>query len=794
VTTASGLRECYHPDHPLTRTGDREANTELGRYVKSLGLVLGGEHGRWYGAAVFDYWEGMQSGGFYSWPAGHVGVNIPETREDIGERYLTWGLGHERRVPLWELVFGDCVVSTWYWGDSTGHLYQAAPELAAKKDAFNILYGTVPLYWVNRPYSFNWNTLRDRLLDSYRNTCKLHEVIGYDEMLSHEFVTEDRTVQRTRFSGGTTATVNFGAEPYTVKGKAGEYVLGQFGFLAEGPKVLQYKAVAGEGEVTFIRTPSYLFCDAAGREHDFGPVVTTGKVTLRGPAAGEQTLRINCGGGPAEIRLSQVARGVATEPAQCRLFVLDEVGERSGYERMALREGALSVEPRAEGLELAWGKAIAAPDLDLSERGIELATTEVEQGQPLRVKVHCANRGAAVARAATVTLSVGDRQVGQREVTVAPLKSASVDFQVDTAALDGPRTLTARASVPGRELLASNNQASAEVSIKPDLDKWSKLRAVSVTNNDVARTDAVVSAQVDFGEAGVDAASVRVLDELMGGRHLVPAQFEPGEDANAGEVFWLLRGAVPAGQERAFSILYDPRELAGRHEPPDGGGWDADTRSVTTPAYQAVLSEGTVGAVYNYLGDAPTRSIFTGIVVSSGDTGWVHEEGKVTDLRVLSQGPVRTVVEVDKALKNDYAYTKRYEFYPTHFIVRTTCTPKIGSLTRAYYGLACKYEDDKGNTAQIDGKGDAEEVMGKNPNPQWYAAYAEGWAHSCVNLSDASNVTYWDGGAWGGISLNVGGSGVGEVAYVFHGGQQGASFAAQDHALLTSAPEVVVGE
>jgi hypothetical protein len=57
---------------------------------------------------------------------------------------------------------------------------------------------------------------RDAFLQTYRNTCKLHEQIAGQEMLLHEFVTADRAVQRTVFSSGTECVVNFGAEPREV--------------------------------------------------------------------------------------------------------------------------------------------------------------------------------------------------------------------------------------------------------------------------------------------------------------------------------------------------------------------------------------------------------------------------------------------------------------------------------------------------------------------------------------------------------------------------------------------------
>ncbi len=503
VTTASGQRECYHPDHPQSRGDDREANVRLAEYVKSHGLALGGEHGRWWGAQVFDYWEGMQSGGNYSWPAGHVGKEIPETREDIGEKYWVWGIGHERRVPLWELVFGDCVVSTWYWGDSTGHLWQAAPELADKKDAFNILYGTVPLYWVNRPYGLNWNTHRERLLQSYRNVCKLHERTGWEEMLSHEFVTDDRAVQRTRFASGITVTVNFGEEPYAVESESGKYRLATNGFLAEGPDTLLYKALDGAREVTFIRTPGYLFCDGGGEAHDFAGVVVAGQFEVRGLGGGSDTLTIRCTDAPVALDPARLERGMPTKASALRLFTLNAEGERTGYLPLRIEDRKLIIDPGSARQELAWVRAIAAPDLEVTARFIEVPSVPATQGEPLPVTVRVTNRGGAAARDATIVLRTGELELGRPIVTVEPLKTATVRIEADTTMLDGARTLVVVAACKPDEIIALNNEATAEVFIEPDLSLWGRRRAATVTNDDLERTDAVVSVEVDFGADGV---------------------------------------------------------------------------------------------------------------------------------------------------------------------------------------------------------------------------------------------------------------------------------------------------
>jgi len=269
VTTAEDLYECYDPSHPLSRGRKRECGADLLSYVRSQGLVTGGEHGIWWAVPHVDYIEGMMSGGSYSWPAGHLLRPKSKDQEFSSpwggkygkwENYAKWGIGHEFRVPLWELVFHDCVVSTWYWGDSSDFLLAAAPEVTAKKDAFNVLYGTVPLLWASKEGS--WESHREVFLRTYRNTCKLHEAVAGTEMTGHEFVTADRAVQRTWFSDGTQVIVNFGPRPYQATLGDKTYVLPQDGFAARGPRIEQSRALVEGRTVTAIRTGAYRFSDA----------------------------------------------------------------------------------------------------------------------------------------------------------------------------------------------------------------------------------------------------------------------------------------------------------------------------------------------------------------------------------------------------------------------------------------------------------------------------------------------------------------------------------------------------
>jgi len=95
----------------------------------------------------------------------------------------------------------------WYWGDASNK----APEVWDQRDLLNILYGTAPMVLFDRA---KWEKEKGRMLQTYKNVCEWIRTIGYDEMVSHEDVTPDHTVQKTTWSSGRSVIVNFGSAPF----------------------------------------------------------------------------------------------------------------------------------------------------------------------------------------------------------------------------------------------------------------------------------------------------------------------------------------------------------------------------------------------------------------------------------------------------------------------------------------------------------------------------------------------------------------------------------------------------
>jgi hypothetical protein len=222
TTTAAPWHECYDPKHPMTRTESKEWKMKLLDYVsRENKLVTGCETGHDAAVPFLHYFEGMMSLGPYRVP--DSGRDMARIWTNAPERVVKFQLGHPYRLPLWELVYHDCVVAQWYWGDYNNKL----PMLWDQRDLFNLLYATPPMFMFNRAL---WRENKSRFVQSYRTINPHVRRVGYSEMTDHRFLTPDRNVQQTTFANGVTAIVNFG--PTAFKFPNGT-VLEPMGFRAE---------------------------------------------------------------------------------------------------------------------------------------------------------------------------------------------------------------------------------------------------------------------------------------------------------------------------------------------------------------------------------------------------------------------------------------------------------------------------------------------------------------------------------------------------------------------------------
>ncbi|MDO5113424.1 MAG: glycoside hydrolase [Planctomycetia bacterium] len=208
TTVASAWRECYHPDHPMTRSDSKFWKMKLLELIgKRFNMVCGSETGHEASVPYCDFYEGMMSLGPFRVP--DSGRKMIEIWDDPPERVEKYQVGEAYRLPLWELVYHDCTVSYWYWGDYNNKL----PSLWKKRDLFNALYGVPPMYMFTKA---SWNANKERFVESYRMAQPVSRMTGYDEMTNHRILTADRSVQQTSFANGVRVTANFGEKDYTM--------------------------------------------------------------------------------------------------------------------------------------------------------------------------------------------------------------------------------------------------------------------------------------------------------------------------------------------------------------------------------------------------------------------------------------------------------------------------------------------------------------------------------------------------------------------------------------------------
>lgn len=798
VHTAMGLVECYSEEHPCSLADDRANKQELLDYVRGLGMVLGGEHGRAWSVAGLDYQEGMMScNPFFSWPAGHL---VPVTSEEqIGQHYLAYGIGYERRVPFWELAFHDCVVSTWYWGDSIGYHERVRPDITDRKVALTALYGTVPLLWAT-DLCLGWEGPgRSRFLEAYRNTCKLHEAIGYEPMDHFEYLSADRSVQRTTFGDGTVVTANLGSEPAVVHSGGRDWLLPSNAVVADGPSFHQHTAIVDARRQTYIAGPGYRFLDGHGTVQSVGGLRSDGPLTVEVLSEGHARIYVEPTTRTASVDVDRAVPGGDT--SALRLI-------RLGLGLQPLHE--VPVDLRADGLELPatgewacfdllYGARAERPDVGFEHQPLPLLLGA--QGQPLRVEVRLRNAGTEFATAQlTAYWDVADaaRVAARASVTVAGRGNATAQLDLDTTRVDGERKLLVVADTGLDEAIAADNQMIASVYIAPDLSRWPWQLDGEISLGGIARSDPVVQAEVALGEPLQDGdfeptlVRATLLDDTGKPTRLLPCQFEPDHSgARRGTLLMVLPGDWAGHETLRVLILSAPRgSLDLLDRPPHfvAGVVERET-------YAADVSRGDLRPVWRIGEGGQRQAALERVVFSSGETGWGEDRGVLRELQVLADGPVRTRIRTIRDLPGDVTVTRTYDFYPRYFTVDAAATDLCAGLfSRVWYAAGGRYEDSAGNRVLADASGRDEGVTANNANPQWYAMYNDRWSHACVALSEFAGQSYWDEGAaigqCGFQSLRPDGN---RYAHVIGGPEESADFAAAWHASLTTPPVLELG-
>ncbi|NLF41027.1 hypothetical protein GX586_16410 [bacterium] len=183
TVTTEQFKESYEQGNTQSRSEDFERKKALLAFFRDKGVMLGSENGADFGIPFIDW------------------APVGPHRRVPGES-----------IPLWPLVFHDCIVSfkgAWSSADISSPAFRKACLL-------NMLWG----------YAFTFGGFTadtwPRVKDVFASTLHLDDwfgTIGTDEMTSHRYHGDDGQVEQTEFSSGRSIIANFADEPREAAGR-----------------------------------------------------------------------------------------------------------------------------------------------------------------------------------------------------------------------------------------------------------------------------------------------------------------------------------------------------------------------------------------------------------------------------------------------------------------------------------------------------------------------------------------------------------------------------------------------
>ena len=214
------LFDDYSTSHPATQVDDMNARLARIAWIRDThNMVVGSEGGAAYAAATLHFAHGMMVpvigwgdpdmktkdspyyiGGY--WPPEAPAIHIKQV--PLKPNYLYHYFDPRFRLPLYQIVFHDSVVTTNHWGSGSLKFENAIGTLAL----LELLYNVPPLYHLNMS---EFSKHKAWIKRHYAFFSPLHWQIGGQAMTDFEWLSDDKQIQRTEFGDVVEIFANFGA-------------------------------------------------------------------------------------------------------------------------------------------------------------------------------------------------------------------------------------------------------------------------------------------------------------------------------------------------------------------------------------------------------------------------------------------------------------------------------------------------------------------------------------------------------------------------------------------------------
>jgi hypothetical protein len=224
----------YSPVHPLIQQEDCEQRIDRLKWLRNEKKVpIGSEKGTYLFSNTLDINEGVTVPVFgtqdkdmtkneaspyflgHYWPPEMLEIAFKEV--PLKETYKHLNFDPRFKIPLWETVYHDCLISTGHPSSPSLKYANIKTDVALTE----VFYQYPPIYNLN--FAFFQNN-KERILHQYKFYSKTHPKTCKYPVTEFEFLTKDRRVQNIKFGDlqfvANFSTTNFKFKTFNIPGKS----------------------------------------------------------------------------------------------------------------------------------------------------------------------------------------------------------------------------------------------------------------------------------------------------------------------------------------------------------------------------------------------------------------------------------------------------------------------------------------------------------------------------------------------------------------------------------------------